>query len=215
MSEITTVLGARGRFPALPLLGGCRGCKASGCCVQESRSQVRCVKFLELDRVIPLTCRPGGSILACGKRLPLVVQQLNSVSGEIRDVAKKRYRQDLGRRERQIMDVIFEMGEASVSDVLARIPDPPSYSAVRTMIRYLEAKGLLRHRREGTRYIYRPSEAKESVRRSALSHLIKTFFGGSAPDAVAAILDVCSERLSDGELDRVERLISEARKEGR
>jgi predicted transcriptional regulator len=77
------------------------------------------------------------------------------------------------------MDVIFELGEASVSDVHARIPDPPSYSAVRTMIRYLEAKGLLRHRREGTRYIYRPSEAKESVRRSVLPHLIKTFFGGS------------------------------------
>ena len=112
------------------------------------------------------------------------------------------------------MDVIFELGEASVSDVHARIPDPPSYSAVRTMIRYLEAKRLLRHRREGTRYIYRPSEAKESVRRSALSHLIKTFFAGSAPDTVAAILDVTSNELSDDDLNRIEQLISEARKQG-
>ncbi|NQT38170.1 MAG: BlaI/MecI/CopY family transcriptional regulator [Planctomycetes bacterium] len=129
-------------------------------------------------------------------------------------MAKKRYRQDLGRRERQIMDVIFELGEASVSDVHARIPDPPSYSAVRTMIRYLEAKGLLRHRREGTRYIYRPSETKESVRRSALSHLIKTFFAGSAPDTVATILDVTSNELSDDDLNRIEQLISDARKQG-
>jgi predicted transcriptional regulator len=130
-------------------------------------------------------------------------------------MSKKNSPQDLGRRQRQIMDIVFELGEASVGDVLARLPDPPSYSAVRTMIRYLESKGHLRHRREGTKYIYRPREPKESVSRSALRHLIKTFFGGSAPDAVAAILDVSSEKLSDSELDRIERLISEARKEGR
>ena len=129
-------------------------------------------------------------------------------------MGKRKSQRDLGRRERQIMDVIFELGEASVADVLARLPDPPSYSAVRTMVRYLEGKGLLRHRREGTKYIYRPREPKESVSRSALSHLIKTFFGGSAPDAVAAILDVSSRKLSDDDLDRIERLIGEARKEG-
>ena len=129
-------------------------------------------------------------------------------------MAKKKSRRDLGRRERQIMDVIFELGEASVSDVRARVPDPPSYSAVRTMIRYLENKGLLRHRQEGTRYIYRPSEAKELVSRSALSHLIKTFFAGSAPDTVAAILDVSSEELSEDDLNRIERLINKARNEG-
>ena len=127
-------------------------------------------------------------------------------------MSKKKSRRDLGRRERQIMDVIFELGEASVADVLARLPDPPSYSAVRTMIRHLEGKGLLRHRREGTKYIYRPCERKESVSRSALSHLLKTFFAGSAPDAVAAILDVSSQRLSDDDLDRIDRRIDEARK---
>ena len=130
-------------------------------------------------------------------------------------MGKKKSPRDLGRRERQIMDVIFELSEASVADVLARLPDPPSYSAVRTMIRYLEGKRHLRHRREGTKYVYRPTEPKESVSRSALSHLIKTFFGGSALDAVAAILDVSSEKLSDDDLDRIERLIGEARKEGR
>jgi predicted transcriptional regulator len=112
------------------------------------------------------------------------------------------------------MDVVFELGEASVSEVRERLPDPPSYSAVRTMIRYLEGKGLLRHRQEGTKYIYRPSEAKESVSRSALSHLIKTFFSGSIPDTVAALLDVNSQALSDDDLDRIERLINEARNEG-
>ena len=130
-------------------------------------------------------------------------------------MGKRTSARDLGRRERQIMDVIFELGEASVGDVLQRLPDPPSYSAMRTMIRYLEGKGHLRHRREGTKYIYRTREPKESVSRSALRHLIKTFFGDSAPDAVAAILDISSEKLSDDDLDRIERLISEARKEGR
>jgi BlaI family transcriptional regulator, penicillinase repressor len=123
--------------------------------------------------------------------------------------------QNLGRRERQIMEVIFELGEASVASVLERLPDPPSYSAVRTMIRLLEGKGYLRHRREGTKYIYRSTEPKDSVSRSALRHIIKTFFGGSASDTVAAILDVTSEKLSKEEFNRIERLIDDARKEGR
>lgn len=130
-------------------------------------------------------------------------------------MSTRKPQQDLGRRERQIMDAIFELGEASVADVLARLPDPPSYSAVRTMIRYLEGKGYLRHRRVGVKYVYRPTEPKETVSRSALSHLIKTFFGGSAPDTVAAILDVSSENLADDDFDRIEQLIAEARKEGR
>ena len=130
-------------------------------------------------------------------------------------MGKRRSRGDLGRRERQIMDVIFELGEASVGDVRARLPNPPSYSAVRTMIRYLEGKGFLRHRQQGTKYIYRPMERKESVSRSALLDLIRTFFGGSASDTVAAIFDVNSQRLSEEELDRIERLIREAREEGK
>ena len=129
-------------------------------------------------------------------------------------MGKKKSRGDLGRRERQIMDVIFELGEASVAEVLSRLPDPPSYSAVRTMIRYLEGKGFLRHRQQGTKFIYRAIEPKESVSRSALSHLIKTFFGGSAPDAMAAILDVTSQELSEEDLHRIEQLIRNAREEG-
>ena len=130
-------------------------------------------------------------------------------------MGKKKMPQDLGRRERQIMDVVFQLGEASVAEVLRRLPDPPSYSAVRTMVRYLEGKGHLRHRRVGVKYVYRPTESKESVSRSALAQLIKTFFGDSAPDTVAAILDVTSEKLSDADFDRIERLIAQARKEGR
>jgi predicted transcriptional regulator len=130
-------------------------------------------------------------------------------------MGKRKSQRDLGRRERQIMDVVFELGEAAVSQVLARLPDPPSYSAVRTMIRHLEGKGYLRHRRDGIKYVYRPTEPKESVSRSALRHLIKTFFDGSAPDTVAAILDVSLEKLSADDYDRIEGLIVEARKEGR
>ena len=129
-------------------------------------------------------------------------------------MSKKKSPHDLGRRERQIMDVIYRLGEAAVGDVLEQLPDPPSYSAVRTMIRLLESKGFLRHRREGTKYIYRPTQSVENASRSALEHLLRTFFSGSATDAVAAILDVSSDNLSDDDLDRLEGLIDRARKEG-
>jgi predicted transcriptional regulator len=129
-------------------------------------------------------------------------------------MGKKRSPSDLGRRERQIMDVIFQLGEASVGDVLERLPDPPSYSAVRKMIRLLESKGFLRHRREGNRYVYRPTQSRETARRSALRHLLKTFFGGSAIDAVAAILDDSAEEMTDEDLRRIEELIEQARREG-
>lgn len=128
-------------------------------------------------------------------------------------MGKKRTQHDLGQRERQIMDVIYQLEEASVAEVLERLPDPPSYSSVRTMIRLLEAKGFLKHRRDGNRYLYRPTQSKETASRSALKHLISTFFGGSASDAVAAILDDNAERISDVELSRLEKLIDEARKE--
>jgi predicted transcriptional regulator len=111
------------------------------------------------------------------------------------------------------MDIVFELGEASVGDVHQRLADPPSYSAVRTMIRLLESKGFLRHRREGTKYVYRSTQSKMVVRKSAMQDLLRTFYGGSAPDAVAAILD--SEQLSKEDLSRIEKLIDEARKEGR
>lgn len=121
---------------------------------------------------------------------------------------------ELGRRERQIMDVVYQLGEASVADVQPRLPDPPSYSAVRTMIRHLEGKGHLRHRREGTKYVYRPTRSRESASRSALGHLLETFFGGSASDAVAAILDVSGDRLTEDDCDRLQDLIQQARQEG-
>ncbi len=130
-------------------------------------------------------------------------------------MGKKKSARGLGRRERQIMDVIYQLGDASVSDVLKGLPDPPSYSSVRTMIRLLEGKGFLRHRREGTRYVYRPTQSKETASRSALRHLLKTFFAESPTDAVAAIFDVTSEDLTDEDLSRIERMIDEARKEGR
>src|SRR4051812_46696231 len=108
----------------------------------------------------------------------------------------------LGRRERQIMDLVHQLGEASVGEVRQRMPDPPSYSSVRTMLRLLEQKGHLRHRRDGLKYVYRSTEAPDKARRSALRHLLKTFFGGSAGDAVAAVLDISGDKLSAEELDR-------------
>jgi len=129
-------------------------------------------------------------------------------------MAKGKDPQELGRRERQILDAVFQLGEASVADVRQRLPDPPSYSAVRTMVRLLEAKGYLRHRRSGTKYVYRPTQSHESAGRTAVGHLLETFFGGSASDAVAALLDVSSDRLSDDDYRRMRKLIEQARKEG-
>jgi predicted transcriptional regulator len=129
-------------------------------------------------------------------------------------MAKGKGPQELGRRERQIMDAVYQLGEASVAEVRQRLSDPPSYSAVRTMIRYLETKGYLRHRRSGMKYVYRPTQSHESASRSAIGHLLETFFGGSASDAVAALLDVSSGRLRDDDYRRMQELIEQARKEG-
>ena len=120
---------------------------------------------------------------------------------------------ELGGRERQIMDVIYSMGEASVGDVCQRLAKPPSYSAVRTMIRLLESKGLLRHRSEGNKYIYRPTQSRETASRRALRHVMTTFFGGSAPDTVAALFE--NEKLSADDLSRIEAIINEAKKAGK
>jgi predicted transcriptional regulator len=121
---------------------------------------------------------------------------------------------DLGRRERQILDAIHQLGEASVREVRGHLANPPSYSAVRTMIRLLESKGLLKHRQLGRRYVYRPTQSREAASQSALRHLLKIFFGGSGVDAVAAILDVSSEQLDESSLDRLEALIRKSRREG-
>lgn len=122
---------------------------------------------------------------------------------------------DLARRERQIMDVIHRLGEASVGEVLAEIPDPPSYSAVRTMIRHLEAKRLLKHRQDGKRYVYKATQSHDVASRSALRKVLDVFFAGSASDAVAAILDVSGDKLSPEDLKRMADLIQQARAEGK
>ena len=121
----------------------------------------------------------------------------------------------LSRRERQIMDFLYQRGRAAVSDVTDGIPDPPSYSAVRAMLRTLEEKGHVRHVEDGRAYIYEPIVRKEAAREGALTHLLKTFFDGSTEKAVAALLDMKGSQLSRAELDRVARLVDEAKSEGR
>ncbi len=122
---------------------------------------------------------------------------------------------ELARRERQIMNVIHQLGEATVADVQTRLDDPPSYSAVRTMIRHLESKGFLKHRHEGKRYVYKATQSRQAASRSALRKLLDVFFAGSASDAVAAILDVSGEKLPPDELARIEALVKQARKDGK
>jgi predicted transcriptional regulator len=122
---------------------------------------------------------------------------------------------DLSRRERQIMDAIYRLGDATVSDVMAEMPDPPSYSAVRAMIGKLEAKGHLEHRQEGPRYLYLATVPRQEARESALERLVRTFFDGSAERAVTALLDRSAGEMSDEELDRLSTLIQDARKGGR
>jgi predicted transcriptional regulator len=121
----------------------------------------------------------------------------------------------LGRRERQIMDVVYRLGECSVADVLAQLPDPPSYSSVRTMLRLLESKGFLKHRRDGNRYLYTATEPRSRASRSAVRHLLRTFFRGSATDAVAAILEDSSDKISPDDFERMARMIEESRKNER
>lgn len=122
---------------------------------------------------------------------------------------------DLGRRERQIVEVVFRLGRASVSDVLENLPDPPSYSSVRAMLRILESKGHLKHEQEGPRYVYLPAIRRDAASRSALHHLVRTFFGGSTSRAVAALLEDRDARLSDQEIERLSKLIHKTRKQGR
>lgn len=120
----------------------------------------------------------------------------------------------LSRRERQIMDVIYRLGEASVAQVQEGVPDPPSYSTVRALLRILEEKGHLTHETAGTRYIYRPTVSREAARRSALDRVLNTFFDNSTEKAVAALLDLRGDDLSPDELQRIEERIAQAREEG-
>jgi BlaI family penicillinase repressor len=121
----------------------------------------------------------------------------------------------LSRRERQIMDFLFQRGKASVGEVLDGIPDPPGYSAVRATLRTLEQKGRVSHEEDGRAYIYRPTLRRDAARRSALTHVLRTFFDNSAEQAVAALLELKGPRLSEAELERVSRMVENAKKEGR
>jgi predicted transcriptional regulator len=122
---------------------------------------------------------------------------------------------DLSRRERQIMDLLFERGRATAAEVQESIPDPPSNSATRMMLRRLEEKGHVRHREEGLRFVYEPTEAREPASRSALKHLLKTFFGGSTEQAMLALLDETPSSQRHVQLDRLAAMIEKAKEEGR
>jgi len=121
----------------------------------------------------------------------------------------------LSRRERQIMEVLYRDRQATASEVLAALPDPPSYSAVRAMLRVLENKGHVRHVADGTKYVYLPTLPRDRAGRPALANVLETFFDGSTEKAVAALLDLSRQDLSEQELDRMAQLIEQARLEGR
>ena len=121
----------------------------------------------------------------------------------------------LSRRERQIMDILYQRGKASANDVREAMPDAPSYSAVRAMLRVLEEKGHVKHQAEGLKYVYVPTLARDKAKRSAVKHLLDTFFKESPEQVVAALLDVSSTRLSREELDRMSEMIEKAKREGK
>ena len=121
------------------------------------------------------------------------------------------FRKPLSRRETQIMDVIFQLGEATAADIVERLPDPPSYSSIRALLVILEEKGHLTHHKEGARYIYNPTLSADKAKQSALSHLVKTFFSGSPQQVVATLLS--TNDLSPEDLDELAKLIEEARKD--
>lgn len=120
---------------------------------------------------------------------------------------------NLTRRERQIMDAIYRRGEATAAQVRAALPDPPSYSAVRALLRILEEKGHLRHRQDGVRYVFLPIKTRQHAGRATLRNVVRTFFGGSIEHAVAALLSSTDTKLSKEESKRLAALIAQARKE--
>ena len=121
----------------------------------------------------------------------------------------------LSRRERQIMDILYRRGRATAGEVMEQLPGDPSYSTVRTQLRVLEDKGHVRHEEEGLRYVYVPAVPRHAARKSALRHLVDTFFDGSAEQVVAAVLGGESARLTDEELNRIAAMVAKARKEGK
>jgi len=121
---------------------------------------------------------------------------------------------DLSRRERQIMDIIYSKGSATAAEVQEAIPDPPSYSSVRALLKVLEEKGFLRHRQQGPRYVFTPTVKRDRAKTTALKHVMHTFFDNSAEDVVAALMDISGTELSDDEYRRLNSLIEQARRKG-
>jgi BlaI family penicillinase repressor len=128
-------------------------------------------------------------------------------------ISKKTVDADLSRRERQIMDILFARGRSTGQEIQEGLADKPNYSSVRTILRVLERKGYVRHFEEGLRYVYEPTVAREAASRSALQRIIRTFFDGSAKEAVAALLDPGAFHLNEGELQELGRMIERAKKE--
>lgn len=121
----------------------------------------------------------------------------------------------LSRREREIMDILHRVRRATVSEVLAELSDPPSYSAARALLRILEEKGHIRHHDDGPRYVYEPATSRSTDRRHAVRHLVRTFFDGSTEDAVMALLDSTDRKLDARQFEELTRRIADARREGR
>jgi len=121
----------------------------------------------------------------------------------------------LTRREREIMDIIYRRGRATAQEVLDELPDPPSYSAVRALLRLLEERGHVKHAQEGQKYVYAPSVPRSDARKSALAHVVKTFFAGSVDQAVATLVESSQSKLSRADLDRLSEIIERAKHEGR
>src|SRR3954465_15215613 len=123
----------------------------------------------------------------------------------------KKPHHDLSRRERQIIDILYAKGRATAADVQTALPDPPSYSAVRAMLRILEEKGHVRHEQDGPRYVYVPTVAADRAKKTAIRHVLRTFFNGSAEQALSALLDQTDTRLSDHDPDRPPQVIDPPR----
>jgi predicted transcriptional regulator len=121
----------------------------------------------------------------------------------------------LSRRERQILDILYARGRATAAEILESLPDPPSYSTIRALLRVLEQKGHVRHEEDGPRYVFLPRVSRQRASVTALRHVLNTFFDGSAVAAATALVDGSASKLSTEELDRLEALIEKARKEGK
>ena len=129
--------------------------------------------------------------------------------------AKTKLEETLSRRERQVMDILFRRGEATVAEVMGDLPDPPTYSAVRSVLRILVEKDLVTHREDGPRYVYLPAVSPNRARDEALSHVVRTFFDGSTEQAMTALLRMSDTRIPDAGIERLQELVKKARNSGR